>query len=230
MAPSGTKSKAPLIISIGIVALGVLAYFLIPEVQVFFREAWTVLSSGDEARIETWVSEFGWAGPLVVVLAMVLQMFLIVVPSVALMTVSILAYGPVWGSLIVLVAVAAASSVGYALGYYFGSYLVDKIIGDTSKEKITGFLDKYGFWAIFVTRLNPFLSNDAISFVGGMLHMGYWRFIGATLLGIIPLTIFIAILGESNELLKNGLLWGSVVSLLVFVGYVVWKKKRGGGS
>lgn len=230
MAQSGEKSKAPLIISIGIVASGLLAYFFIPEAQAFFREAWTLLSSGDEARIEAWVSEFGWAGPLVVVLAMVLQMFLIVVPSVALMVVSILAYGPVWGSLIVLVAVAAASSVGYALGYYFGSFLVDKIIGDTSKQKITGFLDEYGFWAIFVTRLNPFLSNDAISFVGGMLHMGYWRFIGATLLGITPLTIFIAILGESNELLKNGLLWGSVVSLVVFVGYVVWKKKKGGGS
>lgn len=220
------KSKAPLIVSLGIVAAGVLAYFFIPEVQAFLQEAWAVLSSGDEARIAAWVDEFGWAGPLVLVLAMVVQMFLIVVPSVALIVVSILAYGPIMGSLIVLVAVAAASSVGYALGFYFGRYLVVKILGDNTRKKITDFLKTYGFWAIFVTRLNPFLSNDAISFVAGMLHMGYWRFMGATLLGIAPLTIFIAVLGERNDHLKSGLLWGSVACLLVFIGYVVWKKKR----
>jgi len=226
MSQTPKKSKLPAIISVGIVAAGVVAYFLIPEVSSFLREAWLVLSSGDEARIETWVSEFGWAGPPVLVLAMVLQMFLIVVPSVALIVVSILAYGPIWGSLIVLVAVTAASSVGYALGYYLGSYLVDKILGKKVNKKITKFLGEYGFWAVFITRLNPFLSNDAISFVGGMLRMNYWRFIGATLAGIIPLTVFIAILGESNDALKQGLLRGSVVSLAVYVGYVIWRKRK----
>ena len=226
MSQTPKKSKLPAIISVGIVAAGVVAYFLIPEVSSFLREAWLVLSSGDEARIETWVSDFGWAGPPVLVLAMVLQMFLIVVPSVALIVVSILAYGPIWGSLIVLVAVTAASSVGYALGYYLGSYLVDKILGKKVNKKITKFLGEYGFWAVFITRLNPFLSNDAISFVGGMLRMNYWRFIGATLAGIIPLTVFIAILGESNDALKQGLLRGSVVSLAVYVGYVIWRKRK----
>lgn len=222
--PRNKKSKAPIYISLSIVAAGIVSYFFIPAVQSFFQQAWTVLSSGDEARIESWVSEFGWIGPLVLVLSMVLQMFLIVVPSVALIVVSILAYGPIWGSLIVLIAVMAASSVGYAIGVYFGRYLVDKLIGKKTDEKIATSIDDYGFWAVFITRINPFLSNDAISFVAGMLRMGYWKFILATLLGITPLTIFIAILGKSNDLLKEGLLWGSVVSLVIFIGYVVWKK------
>jgi uncharacterized membrane protein YdjX (TVP38/TMEM64 family) len=60
------------------------------------------------------------------------------------------------------------------------------------------------------------LSNDAISFVAGLLRMGYWRFIAATLAGIAPLTIFIAIMGQSNDTLLQGLLWGSIVSLNSF--------------
>jgi len=59
-------------------------------------------------------------------------------------------------------------------------------------------LGDYGFWAIIVTRVNPFLSNDAISFVGGLLRMGYWKFIAAALVGIAPLTSFIAIMEKAR--------------------------------
>jgi Na+/H+ antiporter NhaC len=97
------KSKAPLYISLVILIVILAAYFFIPQVQDFIQEAWAALSSGDEKRIEQWVSQFGYIGPLVIVLAMVLQMFLLIIPTIALMVVSIFAYGPVWGSLIAFV-------------------------------------------------------------------------------------------------------------------------------
>ena len=220
------KSKAPLIVS-GIIIIGlVAAYFFIPGVRDFLTEAWTVLNSNDEERITNWVSDFGWMGPTMLILAMVAQMFLIVIPSVALMVVSILAYGPIFGSLIIFAAIFTASSVGYFIGRYFGPVIVEKLIGPSNKVKIEDFIEDYGFWAVIVTRINPFLSNDAISFVGGILKMGYWRFIGATLVGIAPLTIFIAIIGKSTDGLKTGLLWGSLVSLAIFILYVWWDKKK----
>ncbi|WP_037321590.1 TVP38/TMEM64 family protein [Salegentibacter sp. Hel_I_6] len=220
------KSKAPLVISGIIVAALIAAYFFIPGVQSFFSEAWSVLTSNDEKKISDWVSEFGWMGPTILILAMIAQMFLIVIPSVVLMVVSILAYGPIFGSLIIFAAIFSASSVGYFIGRYFGPVIVQKLIGAKNANKIEDFIDDYGFWAIIVTRINPFLSNDAISFVGGILKMGYWRFIGATLVGIAPLTIFIAIIGDSTDGLKTGLLWGSIVSLIIFVLYVIWDKKK----
>ena len=72
----------------------------------------------------------------------------------------------------------------------------------------------------------PFRSNDAISFVAGILKMNYWKFISATILGIAPLTFLIAITGEDIDSLKIGLLWGSIVSLLIFGIYIWWDKKR----
>lgn len=220
------RANFPLYLSIVLIGGLIAAYFYVPQVESFFDEAWSVLTSDDEKRMEQWVNGFGWMGPVVLILAMIAQMFLLVVPTILLMVVSILAYGPIWGSLIVFASVFAASSVGYFIGSYFGDTVVTQIIGRKSEQKVKDFLDDYGFWAVIVTRLNPFLSNDAISFVGGLLRMGYWKFIGATLVGIAPLTVFIAIMGKSTDSLKTGLLWGSLVSLLVFGLYVWWDKRR----
>ena len=220
------QSKVPLYISIGIIVSLILSYFLIPGVQSFLNEAWSTLTSDDSARIKAWVGNFGWFGPVVLVLAMTAQMFLLVIPTIALMVVSVLAYGPVWGSSIILIAVFIASSVGYFIGRYFGPVIVEKLIGHKTERKIGDFIEDYGFWAVIVTRLNPFLSNDAISFVGGILKMGYWKFIGATLIGIAPLTFFIAVIGKSTDALTTGLLWGSVVSLILFGMYVYWDKRK----
>ncbi len=221
-----SKSKIPLIISIALVSVLVLSYFLIPDVKNELNNAWNVLTSQDEQRTKAWVNQFGFWGPIIIVVAMIAQMFLIIIPSPFLMVASILAYGPYWGSLIIFLAIFAASSIGYAIGAYLGANAVKRILGEKSENKIENFIDHYGFGAVFVTRLSPFLSNDAISFVGGILRMGYWKFIGATMLGIAPLTILIAYLGENNDRLQNGLIWGSIISILLFIAYVWWDKKN----
>jgi len=220
------KSKLPLFVSLFLFTTVIAAYFLIPDVKDFLNEAWNILTSNNQSRIKEWVSGFGWVGPIILILAMILQMFLIIIPSVALMVVSILAYGPIWGSLFVIVAIFSASSVGYAIGKSLGQVYVLKLLGEKTESKIEGFIEDFGFWAIIITRLNPFLSNDAISFVAGLLKMGYWRFIGATIIGILPLTILIAILGKTTDSLESGLLIGSIVSLVLFGIYWYWKKHK----
>jgi len=79
---------------------------------------------------------------------------------------------------------------------------------------------------VAITRLNPFLSNDAISFVAGILKMNYWKFIGATALGITPLIVLLAFAGRDLDSLKSTLLYGSVVSLVIFGIYLWWDKKK----
>lgn len=201
-------------------------YFLNSSVHQFFNEAWEVLGSNDEQKISNWVNQFEFWGPLIIVAAMVVQMFMFIIPSFLLMVVTILAYGPWLGSGIILLAIFTASTIGYGVGVNFGTPVIDRLLGEKTNNKISGFLEDYGFWAVIVTRLSPFLSNDAISIIAGMLRMGYWRFIGSTMLGILPLTAAIAILGENREEMKTGLIWLGVVSLVGFIVYVWWDKKR----
>lgn len=223
---SVSKNKAPLYISISIIATVILSYFLIPGVQKFLNDAFFVLTSKDEQQIQSWVGQFGFWGPLAIIFAMIIQMFLIVIPSPILIAVSVLAYGAVWGSIIAIAAIFSASTVGYIIGAYFGPVIVTKLLGPHARLKVEKAIIDYGFWAVIVTRLNPFLSNDAISYIGGILRMGYWRFMGATLLGITPLTIFIAYLGENSAQLKSSFLWVGIISLILFVVYIWWDKHR----
>ena len=220
------QSKLPQYLSIAIMAGMAILYFTVAPVREFISEAWEVLTSGEEQKIKEWVEQFSWWGPLIIIAAMIAQMFLLVIPTPLLMVVSVIAYGPWKGGAIILLAIYCASSVAYAIGAYFGTPLIERLLGEKSEKKVEGFIEDYGFYAIIVTRLSPFLSNDAISFVAGILRMGYWRFIGATMIGILPLTALIAYLGEDNNRLIIGMVWVSVISLIGFVGYVWWDRKR----
>jgi uncharacterized membrane protein YdjX (TVP38/TMEM64 family) len=208
----------------------VLLYFLNSSVEQFFNEGWKVLSSNDQEQISDWVSQFDYWGPLIIIAAMVLQMFMFIIPSFLLMVVTIIAYGPWAGSGIILVAIFSASTIGYGVGVNFGTPVIDRLLGEKTEKKIASFLENYGFWAVIVTRISPFLSNDAISIIAGMLRMGYGKFIGSTMLGILPLTLFIAFLGGENGRMKQGLIWVGVVSLAGFLAYVWWDKRHRGES
>ncbi|MGB6035866.1 MAG: TVP38/TMEM64 family protein [Cryomorphaceae bacterium] len=221
-----SQSKKPLIISAVVIAALIGSYFLIPAVQSFTNEAYEVLLSDDNERISTWVDELGAMGPAFIVLAMVAQMFLLVVPSPLIMIVAILAYGPIYGTLLSIGAIFVASTVGYFIGRWLGEVAVIKLVGEKQQKKLEYYVERYGFWAVIITRMAPALSNDAISFVAGMLKLSYRKFIGATLLGITPLAILLAWFGENNDRLKSGLIWTSVISLVFLVVYIYFDRKK----
>ncbi len=214
------------VISGGILLSLVLSYFFIPSVHNFMSNAYEILTSDDKQRIKDWVNGFGYWGPLVVVGVMVLQMFLIVIPSPLLMIVSTLAYGPWWGSVISFVAVAVAATIAYFIGYHASNAFIDKLIGKKSAEKVNHYIQKYGVWAVVLFRVSPFLSNDAISFVAGIGEMRYPKFMAATCAGIIPLIAMIAFLGENTDRLEKGMLWISIATIVGFVVYFLFKKYK----
>lgn len=220
------QSKWPLIISLVILLSLAGCYFLIPSFKEFVSQAYEVLSSGNKDKVSQWVNQFGAWGPVLVVVMMVLQMFLIVVPSPLLIIVAILAYGPIWGSLLSIASIAVASSVGYWIGRYLGEVTVDRLIGRKKEEQLEYYVDKFGAWTVIITRLSPLFSNDAISFAGGLFCMGYWKFIGATLAGITPLVALMAYLGENSDRLKTGLIWVSAVSLAGLIFYIIYDKRK----
>jgi uncharacterized membrane protein YdjX (TVP38/TMEM64 family) len=218
------QSRWPLIGSLVLIGGAVLAYFLIPGYEAFIDNAYRVLTSGDEARISSWVQQYGAWGPLFIVLITVAQMFLLVVNVMLVVLVAILAYGPWWGALLSVVSIVIASTIGYLIGRTLGPYTVYRLIGKESERKVEAAVERYGLGAVVLARISPFLSNDAISFVAGLVRMGYWRFMGATLAGIVPLVGLVAWLSEDMERLKTGLVWVSSVSLLGFVAYVVYDR------
>ena len=220
------QSRLIFVIS-GIILLAlVLSYFFIPTFHNFVNEAVEILTSDDKERIENWVSGFGIWGPIFIVVAMIAQMFLIIIPSVVLMVVSTLAYGPWWGSLISYTAVVVASSIAYYIGVHASNAFVDKLIGKSAEDKVDHYIQKYGSWAIVLFRVSPFLSNDAVSFVAGIGGMRYPKFIAATTAGILPLIAMIAYLGKDTKRLETGMWWISGITFVAFLVYFFVNKRK----
>ena len=225
-----SKSRTPIYLSLGLLVVLVALYFLWPTFHDFLNEAYDVLTSDDNDRISKWVSQFGFWGPFVILLLMIIQMFLFVIPSALIMIVCVLAYGPIWGSLLSLVGILIAASLAYWIAIYVGSSSIESLIGPKSAKKLSNYVNNYGFWAVIVARISPVLSNDGISFVAGLVKMGYRKFISATFLGILPLIAAIAWFGQDFHKLKTGLLWISGISLITLIGYIIWDKKNSNSS
>jgi len=218
------QSKLPLIVAFSIVSILVACYFIFPAFKNGVNEIFNMLISKDEKKIESWVQKFGIVGPLVLIIVMMVQMFLFVVPNILVMIIAIVIYGPVWGSVISLIGVFCSSSLGYALGRYLGPVTVNKLIKPQTQVKISNFIERYGVGAIAITRLAS-LSNDSLSIVAGLLKMSYRRYILATLAGITPLIVLLALYGRNGRI-ERALLWIAGISMALLFIYIFVDKKR----
>lgn len=214
----------PFAIAFSILALLVICYFIVPPFKEAINEAYDILTSKDESRIEDWVSQFGLFGPIVLVVIMVLQMFLLFIPNILVMMIAILSYGPIWGSVISLVGIFASSSLGYFIGNRLGMRTLDKWLSKKTFDTLRAFISSYGAAAVAIIRLST-LCNDALGFAAGLLKMSYKKFILATLAGMTPLVVLLAIYGKNGKI-EKALIWIAGFAVVVFLAYIILDKKR----
>ncbi|WP_159039920.1 TVP38/TMEM64 family protein [Christiangramia fulva] len=212
------------------IAALVICYFAIPSFHDFINQTWNILWSQDEIKIRDYFKGFGFWGPFAIIIIMILQIFLVVFPSWLPMIVAVLAYGFWGGALISVAGVFCASTIAFWIGKFLGEDRLQKMLGSSKNKQISYWVSNYGFWTIAIFRISPFLSNDGISIIAGMLGMKYRKFIFATLCGITPLAFAIAYFGRETEKLKNGLYWIGGAGILIYAAYVYIdhrnKKKR----
>lgn len=222
--PRSKGDKAILIISLAIVVLLVGCYFLIPSFQEGVNNAFIILTSDDQDRIQSWVKQFKAWGPIVIILSMVAQMFALLIPNLILFIIAIVCYGPVWGPLICLTGVFLSSSIGFFIGKKLGPRAIDRFVSENTQQKIKVFVERYGVKAIFIARFSSF-SSDGISFVAGILEMSYRKYILSTLAGITPLLIILAIYGINGNI-ERALIWIAAISLAGLGLYIFLDRKK----
>lgn len=217
-------SKLPLIISLLVVAALFVSYFIFPSYEEGIDEAFEVLTSEDPKLIKEWVSQFGAWGPIAIIAALILQMFLFIVPNILLIFISILSYGPLWGGMLAWLGIVIASTIGYLIGNKLSPVVVHRLVSAKTQHLLREYIRDYGMKAIVVLRLSSF-SNDGLSLVAGLLNMNYRRYIVATVMGITPLITIIALFGK-NAKIEKGLLWVGIALVLGLVIYIVIDRRR----
>ncbi|MGI9175082.1 MAG: TVP38/TMEM64 family protein [Rhodothermales bacterium] len=219
------QSRWTWLIPLGILAVLVGLYFAWPSYHAFIDKAYGALSSGSQQEVQQWVNGYGPWGFAVILGLMFMQTVLAFLPSLLIMVVAVLAYGPVVGGFLAWGGLLLAACLGYGIGRSFGPVIVDRLIGAKAERKMEHFVERYGLWGIVAARISPILSTDAVSIVAGLVGMRFWRFVLATAAGTLPLAVLVAWLGADIDRLKTGLIWVSVVSLVIFVGYVVYDRQ-----
>ena len=189
-----------------------------------------VLGSGDTGALRDYILSYGAWAPVVSAALMVLQALAAFLPSFLLGLANGLAFGGFWGGMLSLVSAALAAAISFGIARAVGRTPVEALVGRESLGAADRWFERHGAYAVLVARLIPFVSFDAISYAAGLTRMGFWRFLGATTIGMAPATFVYSYLGERAPQYTGLLLvfFGLFVAAAVVAGVVRRRRERVG--
>ncbi len=199
-------------------------------------ETGVVATLGDEQALRAWIDQLGPWGPLAIILIMVTAIVMSPIPSGPVALVAGAAYGPLWGTVFVVTGAELGALLAFWLARYLGYDALQRwgrlrpLLRRLDKQRSQTWL----MGLVFVTRLIPFISFDAVSYAAGLTPLAFWRFAGATLAGVVPVAFLLTYLGN----LLVGVDATGMTTLLFFVSSItlfpvlvrwLWKcyRKRG---
>lgn len=163
------------------------------SVYAAFSDTFEVLS--DPVAIRLMIENAGAAGPLIVVVSIAVAVVFSPIPSAPLTAIAGAAYGHFWGTAYALV----GAQVGAMLAYYIARKLGRTPFGRmTAKIEVPKNLKSQNALTvgIFLARLVPAVSFDAISYLAGLSPITPVRFFLATLFGMLPMTFLFTHFGD----------------------------------
>jgi len=192
------------LVGLGLVALVALTY-------VALWRAGVLEGLADGAALREAVADLGAAGPLFVVGLMTLAIVMSPIPSAPIALAAGAAYGHLWGTVYVATGAELGALAAFGIARLAGYEAVRAWLGArNAAAPLARFLGSQSalMAAVFVSRLLPFVSFDAISYAAGLTPLAAWRFALATLFGIVPASFVLAHFGgelASANLQRAGL-------------------------
>jgi uncharacterized membrane protein YdjX (TVP38/TMEM64 family) len=197
-------------------ALGVTALLLVLAVQVpALHDALGHVLDGDTEALREQLRDLGVWGALVLV-ALVLVHTVVPYPAELALAVAGYVYGFWIGVPLMLVSWLGTGLLGYALGRSVGFPAARRLFGPARLERTARILDRAGAFPLLASRLLPVVPFTLASLVAGALRVPALRFAWTTVVGYVPLTCAVVLLGGRLEHLSLGdpVLWAVVVLVL----------------
>jgi membrane protein DedA with SNARE-associated domain len=137
------------------------------------------------------LSQYGYAG-LFVVAALSSASVLVPIPGLALA----FATGGALNPLGVGLAIGTGAAVGELIGYLAGVGGHGLVADNSGYRKVSGYVKRYGMWAVFVLAVIPNPLFDVVGIVSGVLRIPVWRFFAACWAGNVIKATAIALAGK----------------------------------
>ncbi len=153
-----------------------------------------------------------WAAPTIA--GLLAGDLVLPIPSSLVMTLSGALLGAVVGSLVSLAGAMASALTGFALCRRWGHRSFSRLIGPRDTERVALFLDRYGSWAILLSRSVPMLT-EVISCMAGLGRMKARRFIMLSLVGTFPVCVVYAFAGAAAQHADAAVGWALFVAFII---------------
>ena len=196
---------------------------------------WMAASGGavtelyEPQKIRELIDRAGIYGPLLVISIMAAAIVFSPLPSAPIALAAGAAYGHTWGTIYVLIGAEIGAIAAFFIARVCGRAFVRRLVGDKLPQ--TRVNTQNGLTVVvFVTRLLPFLSFDAVSYAAGLTRLTAVRFAAATLAGMIPATFLLAhfgaeMLADDSMDLMIGLAIFAVIMLVPPVALYAYRKR-----
>ncbi|HXS53014.1 MAG TPA: TVP38/TMEM64 family protein [Usitatibacter sp.] len=177
-----------------------------------------------EERIRSW-GAWGVAGSIAL---MVVHSFL-PFPSEIIALANGMVYGPLWGAVITWIGAMLGASAAFALARAFGRPLVMRWLSPRGRQALEHWSLHQAGPALLAARLVPVIAFNLVNYAAGLTHVSWRTFLWATGLGILPLTILLAVLGE-NVLDMPAWSWLVIAAAAVLAWLALrhWRRTRAG--
>ncbi len=190
-----TIRRVRLALALGLLAAFGLAYLLSEAFRSDVDLAAGILYRGDISGLRDYILSFGAWAPVVAALLMIFQALVAPLPAFVLTFANGLAFGTFWGGILSLGSATLAAAISFWLARALGRGPVEALVGKAGLESSDRWFERWGVYAVLITRLVPILSFDVISFAAGLTRMGFWGFLIATAVGAAPATFVYSYLG-----------------------------------
>ncbi len=181
------------IITLLIIIVLMISYFLIPEFQKSINTILTIFT--DQDKVIEFIRSYGTYAMVVSFFLMVFQSIAAPLPAFVITLANAAIFGWVQGAILSWTSAMVGAILCFYLARLFGRDFVVKFTSEKLLTETDKFFEKYGTKTILITRLLPFVSFDIISYAAGLTSIKFRNFIIATGIGQLPATIVYSYVG-----------------------------------
>lgn len=200
------KLKRSFLIKTGIILFFAAIYAFIPPLQTAIKRVVFILSMVDVTAMKSYILSFGIWAPVVSFALMIFQCIMAPLPGFVITFANAALFGWVKGAILSWSSAMAGAALCFWIARFYGRSVVERLTSRFLLEEVDRFFERYGKYAVLVSRLLPFISFDVVSYAAGLTSMGFWEFFLATGLGQLPATLVYSYVGD--------LLMGSVKTFI----------------
>jgi uncharacterized membrane protein YdjX (TVP38/TMEM64 family) len=187
----------------------------------------------DAASVQQIAARLGPAGPFAVIALMALAIVVSPIPSGPIAVAAGALYGTAGGAVLVIAGAFLGAVTAFGMARWLGYDAVRRSPNPVLRYITAPRPQSTLMLIVFLSRLVPFISFDAVSYAVGITTLSFWRFAAATILGIVPISIALAAVGDgmigADADWMPWVILGGGVTLLPVAGRWVWLAVRARG-